>query len=473
MWMMAGDRAIRRVDVGQRCAAPRGRKLQSWEWCVGGRRRTDDGCRRMAYAWRNQGEAEEGRERAAYAESPPPTPPPPAPSDDATSELSALHQTTPVRRFFDDEFASPSRRSLAPSVVADTGYRQASHGRSRPWRRCVAGHRDLRFAGRQVRRRADDLFTEDATVWTPNMLAVSSTNSPRTLPTVRASDVALQFDLLDIFGSRGRGVPCRGRITGPFIIDEGGVIEPNDQPCWARRDSVRRPDRPSAPRRRQPPGADARRVPRAVRWTARMAQVEPVLDPLDLAYGTHGPGRSTAPEWAPSGSRSFRDEDRVVAGVGIIWGGAGARRLGRAAAPPSGRREHVRGRARAKRRAASWATMTSSCDYYDRLGSGSRGHRKSQVRPSAGTAGALTGDYYAVGYRTVGQALTRRSQDRALRSPARSRWSLAANGDAGHRPLRSWSCGGCTAARRHQLEVTSARTISARREIPIMWPSPS
>ena len=78
----------------------------------------------------------------------------------------------------------------------------------------------------------DDLFTEDATVWTPNMLAVSLTDLAENL-TYREgafSDVALQFDSLDIFGSRGLAeFRVAAKFTGPFIIDEGAVIEPNGQ----------------------------------------------------------------------------------------------------------------------------------------------------------------------------------------------------------------------------------------------------
>ena len=113
-----------------------------------------------------------------------------------------------------------------------------------------------------------ELFTDDATVWSPNMLAVGLADLAENLVFREAafSDVDIQIDSLDIFGSRGLAeFRVAATFSGPFVIDEAVVIEPNGQPAPARRGGRRRLRRrqdqgaPRLLRRRHPAGADARR----------------------------------------------------------------------------------------------------------------------------------------------------------------------------------------------------------------------
>ncbi len=77
-----------------------------------------------------------------------------------------------------------------------------------------------------------ELFTDDATLWSPNMLAVGLADLAENL-TFREtafSDVDLQIDTLDIFGSRGLAeFRVAATFSGPFVIDEAVVIAPNGQ----------------------------------------------------------------------------------------------------------------------------------------------------------------------------------------------------------------------------------------------------
>ncbi len=78
----------------------------------------------------------------------------------------------------------------------------------------------------------DQLITDDATIWTPNMLAVGLSNLQANLRFRESafSDVDIQFDTLDIFGSRGLAeFRVAGTFSGSFVIDEAVVIEPNHQ----------------------------------------------------------------------------------------------------------------------------------------------------------------------------------------------------------------------------------------------------
>jgi len=75
-----------------------------------------------------------------------------------------------------------------------------------------------------------ELFTDDATVWSPNMLAVGLGELVETLGVREStfSDVAIQFDALDVFGNRGLAeFRVVGAFTGPFLADDAVVIEPN------------------------------------------------------------------------------------------------------------------------------------------------------------------------------------------------------------------------------------------------------
>ena len=75
-----------------------------------------------------------------------------------------------------------------------------------------------------------DLFTEDATVWSPNLLTTSRSDLADALAFREDafSDVAIQFDGVDTFGTKGF-VEFRVSATfsGAFVIDEEVAIEPN------------------------------------------------------------------------------------------------------------------------------------------------------------------------------------------------------------------------------------------------------
>ena len=76
----------------------------------------------------------------------------------------------------------------------------------------------------------DQLLTDDATVWTPNMLAVGLSDLQKNLSFRESafSGVDIQFDTLDVFGSRGLAeFRITGTFSGPFVIEEAVVIEPN------------------------------------------------------------------------------------------------------------------------------------------------------------------------------------------------------------------------------------------------------
>ena len=86
-----------------------------------------------------------------------------------------------------------------------------------------------------------ELFTDDATLWSPNMLAVGLADLAENL-TFREtafSDVDLQIDTLDIFGSRGLAeFRVAATFSGPFVIDEAVVIGPTgSSSCSPRRPS--------------------------------------------------------------------------------------------------------------------------------------------------------------------------------------------------------------------------------------------
>jgi hypothetical protein len=75
-----------------------------------------------------------------------------------------------------------------------------------------------------------DLFTDDATVWSPNMLAVGVTDLAEHLAYRESafSNVDIQIDSLDIFGSRGLAeFRVAATFSGPCVIDEVAVIDPN------------------------------------------------------------------------------------------------------------------------------------------------------------------------------------------------------------------------------------------------------
>jgi hypothetical protein len=77
-----------------------------------------------------------------------------------------------------------------------------------------------------------ELFTDDATVWSPNMLTVGLADLAENL-SVRESaftNVDIQIDSVDIFGTRGLAeFRVSATFTGPFVVDDAVVIEPNGQ----------------------------------------------------------------------------------------------------------------------------------------------------------------------------------------------------------------------------------------------------
>jgi SnoaL-like polyketide cyclase len=79
-------------------------------------------------------------------------------------------------------------------------------------------------------KKLSELFTDEVSVWTPNMLAIGIDDLTQNL-TYRESafsNVDIQFDTLDIFGSRGLAeFRVTATFSGPFVVEEATVIEPN------------------------------------------------------------------------------------------------------------------------------------------------------------------------------------------------------------------------------------------------------
>ncbi|HEY5186913.1 MAG TPA: nuclear transport factor 2 family protein [Actinomycetes bacterium] len=77
-----------------------------------------------------------------------------------------------------------------------------------------------------------ELFTDDASVWSPNMLATSLGELAEAVGDRDGSlsDVNLQIDALDVVGNKGF-VEYRvsAVFSGPFVLDEDRAIEPNGQ----------------------------------------------------------------------------------------------------------------------------------------------------------------------------------------------------------------------------------------------------
>jgi ketosteroid isomerase-like protein len=77
-----------------------------------------------------------------------------------------------------------------------------------------------------------ELFTNDASVWSPNMLTSSLAELSEAVADRDGSlsDVDLQIDALDVFGNKGFAEYRVSAIfSGPFVLDEGRAIEPNGQ----------------------------------------------------------------------------------------------------------------------------------------------------------------------------------------------------------------------------------------------------
>jgi len=77
-----------------------------------------------------------------------------------------------------------------------------------------------------------ELFHDDVTVWSPNMLAVGVADLTENLAfrELAFSDVDIQIDALHVFAGKGFAeFRVAATFSGPFVIDEETVIEPNGQ----------------------------------------------------------------------------------------------------------------------------------------------------------------------------------------------------------------------------------------------------
>jgi len=77
-----------------------------------------------------------------------------------------------------------------------------------------------------------DLFTEDVSVWSPNLLATGLTDLARSLVFREGafSDVEVQIDAVDVFGNKGFAeFRVSADFTGPFFVGDDLAIEPNGQ----------------------------------------------------------------------------------------------------------------------------------------------------------------------------------------------------------------------------------------------------
>jgi hypothetical protein len=78
--------------------------------------------------------------------------------------------------------------------------------------------------------RLGELFSDDATVWSPNLLAVGLDDLAEHLAFRENafSDVDIQIDALDVFANKGFAeFRVAATFSGPFVIGEGTVVEPN------------------------------------------------------------------------------------------------------------------------------------------------------------------------------------------------------------------------------------------------------
>jgi ketosteroid isomerase-like protein len=75
-----------------------------------------------------------------------------------------------------------------------------------------------------------ELFSDDATVWSPNLLAVGLTDLADNLALRETtfSDVDIQIDALDVFASKGFAeFRVTATFSGPLVIGKEAAIEPN------------------------------------------------------------------------------------------------------------------------------------------------------------------------------------------------------------------------------------------------------
>ena len=77
-----------------------------------------------------------------------------------------------------------------------------------------------------------ELFHDDVTVWSPNMLAVGLADLTENLAfrEMAFSDVDIQIDALDVFANKAFAeFRVAATFSGPFVIGKETVIEPNGQ----------------------------------------------------------------------------------------------------------------------------------------------------------------------------------------------------------------------------------------------------
>ena len=77
-----------------------------------------------------------------------------------------------------------------------------------------------------------ELFHDDVTVWSPNLLAVGLADLAENLKfrEMAFSDVDIQIDALDVFANKGFAeFRVAATFSGPFMIGKETVIEPRGQ----------------------------------------------------------------------------------------------------------------------------------------------------------------------------------------------------------------------------------------------------
>jgi SnoaL-like polyketide cyclase len=75
-----------------------------------------------------------------------------------------------------------------------------------------------------------ELFSDDATVWSPNLLAVGLADLAENLAyrETAFSGVDIQIDALDVYANKGFAeFRVAATFSGPFVINKETVIEPN------------------------------------------------------------------------------------------------------------------------------------------------------------------------------------------------------------------------------------------------------
>ena len=77
-----------------------------------------------------------------------------------------------------------------------------------------------------------ELFHDDVTVWSPNMLAIGLADLAENLAfrELAFSDVEVQIDALHVFANKGFAeFRVAATFSGPFVIGKETAIEPNGQ----------------------------------------------------------------------------------------------------------------------------------------------------------------------------------------------------------------------------------------------------